>query len=732
MVRDLTARFEAGRLSTKILILSVMTTMVPLVFLTALFDHANTENGRQLLRTTLSQQSAEQAAEIEDRLQSWQRTGIELSHDPSLAAFLASGQASAPTLATLNRGLQLDPDFRAIVVVDNSGQILLSTDPASYTNATMAPARLQRLAPPSLTGVSDPIAGQGLPATSLVYAPIGDGALGRLVIAVDASRMAGFSNPTRLGSDRFAMLIDGNGVVIGYNGPSPDRVLYHVLGSADPATRTQLFFSGAYGAEPLDALGMSALSAQLSATPSEGAGQFQFPTIGRAAEVGYTRLGQRPWRVAVMQDEIAFLAPLQASTFTTVLYFLAAAVPIGLLLYMVVRFLERTERQSLHDDLTGLPNRRFFHDLLEREFRRAERAHKPLSIINLDLDRFKVINDEHGHAVGDEVLKSFAGLLSRNVRSIDLPVRYGGEEFVVLLPDTDKEGATQAAEKVRRAVEGLRLGRRATGGERQATAGNLTVSAGVASYPEDGDQPGIIMQRADQAMYLAKSLGRNRAIAFGSAEPLADIEDDLDRLHALIRNANRATVEALSAAVDARDVYTAGHSRRVAEFCALLAHEMELTASEADVLGLAALLHDLGRVATPQALVHNPDHRTAEERQRMEAHTTIGYRMVSSVPFLAPVATTILHHHENFDGTGYPDGIAGEEIPLAARIVKVADAFDAMTTARAYREPRPVEWALGELRRKAGSQFDPVVVQALVAIHARHRLRPAMAQAIAG
>ena len=161
-IRDLSARFEASRLSTKILILSVMTTMVPLIFLTALFDHANTENGRQLLRTTLSQQSAEQAAEIEDRLQAWQRTGVQLSHDPSLAAFLATGQGDGPTLATLNRGLQLDPDFRAIMVVDNAGQILLSTDPAAGSNPILAPAQLRRLAPPGATGVSDPLAGQGL------------------------------------------------------------------------------------------------------------------------------------------------------------------------------------------------------------------------------------------------------------------------------------------------------------------------------------------------------------------------------------------------------------------------------------------------------------------------------------------------------------------------------------------------------------------------------------------
>ncbi|HEV3233639.1 MAG TPA: diguanylate cyclase [Candidatus Dormibacteraeota bacterium] len=731
IVRDLTARFESGRLSTKILILSVLTTMVPLMFLTVLFDRANTNNGRELLRTTLKQQSAEQVAEIEGRMVGWRRAAVQLSSDPRLAAALGARRVDGDAMSTLNRGLMLDPDFRAIALVDNSGQVLGSTDPAAYTNATLAPARLQFLAPPGATGVSDPVAGQGLPATSVVYAPVGDGT-GRLVIAADASSMEGFSNPTRLGPDRFGMLIDGNGVVIGYNGPRPDKVLYHTLGEADPATLTQLKLTGAYGAEPLDPLGMTELSTQLAASPSQGVGQFQFPVIGRAAEVGYSRLSDRPWRVAVMQDEVAFLAPLHASTFTTVLYFLAAAVPIGLLLYMVVRFLERTERQSLHDDLTGLPNRRFFHDLLEREFRRAERARKPLSIINLDLDRFKAINDEHGHAVGDEVLKAFAGLLSRHVRSIDLPVRYGGEEFVVLLPDTDKAGATEAAEKVRRAVEELRLGRRAAGSElRRGISGGLTVSAGVASYPEDGSSPDLVLQRADQAMYLAKSLGRNRAIAFGSAEPLRHLVEDFERLDAVVHNANRATVEALSAAIDARDPYTAGHSRRVAEYAAMIAHEMELTTSEIEALTLGALLHDVGRIASSDLVVRKSTPLTTDERRQLEAHTSVGFRMVSGVPFLAPVATTILHHHENFDGSGYPDGIAGEQIPLAARIIKVADAFDAMTTARMHREARPIEWSLGELRRFSGTHFDPAVVKALVSVDSRQRLRPVLARAAA-
>jgi diguanylate cyclase (GGDEF)-like protein/putative nucleotidyltransferase with HDIG domain len=730
VVRDLAARFEASRLSTKILTLSMFTTLAPLIFLTVLFDHANTDNGRQLLRTTLQQQSSGQASEIEDRMQVWQRTGLEVGQSPAIVEYFRTGQQDA-ALGLLNRGLRLDPDFRAIDVVDAGGQILLSTDPASYTNAALSPARLQQWAPLGTVGVSDPIAGQGLPATSLAYAPIIDDGrpVGRVVIAADASRMAGFSNPTRLGSDRFGMLIDGNGVVIGYNGPNPERVLYHVVGAGVAPAR--LRSTGLYGAEPLDPLAMDGFPGQAGSAPDRGVGQYRFPPLDRAVEVGYTALQSRPWRVAVMQDEAVFLAPLHASTFTTVLYFLAAAIPIGLLLYMVVRFLERTERQSLHDDLTGLPNRRFFHDLLEREFRRAERAHKPLSIINLDLDRFKVINDEHGHAVGDEVLRSFAGLLSRHVRSIDLPVRYGGEEFVVLLPDTDKDGATQAAEKIRRAVEDLRLGRRAVGEQRGGMEGGLTVSGGIASYPDDGESPGTILQRADQAMYLAKSLGRNQVVAFGSPKPLSRLEADFERLDAVIRNANRATVEALSAAIDARDDHTNGHSRRVAEFSDLIAHEMELTTNEADVLGLAALLHDVGRIATNEGLVRKHGSLTTEERQEMESHTTIGHRMVNNVPFLQPVAPVILHHHENFDGSGYPTGIAGEQIPLAARIIKVADAFEAMTTPRTYRDARPVEWALGELRRQSGTQFDPAVVQALIAVHGRHRLRPAVARTAA-
>ena len=732
IIRDLAGRFESSRLSTKVLVLSAFTTLLPLVFLTALLDHANVNSGRQLLLGTLQHQSAEQAAQVDDRLRTWPRVSAQLAEEPTLRSYLQTRRPElAPAAAeAMKRFVLVDPDFRAAMLFDAGGQVAVATDPAAYTNPGRSGAGILDRARAGQSGVTDPVVGKGVAPEMFAYAPVtaGGSVVGVLVFAIDGSRLTGFSNPVRLPDDRFGMLVDGNGVVVGYNGPSPERVLYHTLGAVSPEARQRLQTSGAYDGGPLEPLGMTDLGARLQATGAAGADRFSFPPSGRAVEAGYSPVQSKPWRVAVLQDESAFIAGLRSSTLGTVGFFLAAAIPVIVMIFMVLRLLERTERRSLHDDLTGLPNRRYFEEILQREFGRAQRTRRPLSIINFDLDRFKAVNDEHGHAVGDEVLRSFAGLLSRQVRSIDLPVRYGGEEFVVLLPDTDKDGAQRAAEKVRLATEELRLGRRGATREQRHEL-RLTVSAGVASFPEDGLGPEILLRRADQAMYLAKSLGRNQVIGFGSPAPLGLLTGDPERITDLVRNANRATVEALVAAIDARDRNTHGHSRRVADIAALVGEEMGVSGADADTLSLGALLHDLGAIGVPEHVLRKSTDLTDMERVVVRDHTLIGHEMVRQVPFLREVAPIILHHHENFDGTGYPEAMRGEAIPLAARIVKVADAFDAMTTDRTYRDARPVEWALGELRRNAGTQFDPEVVEAIVSAHAKHRLRRVMIQA---
>ncbi|HEV3232610.1 MAG TPA: diguanylate cyclase [Candidatus Dormibacteraeota bacterium] len=717
-------RFTASRLSTKILLLFAFLTVIPFVVLAARLDHANSELLRQRLLLTLQGQARSQASEIDSQLEQWRHLADFAAATPALSAYLSGPTdpaTAAAARAALQRAQASDPSFSGALLTDRGGAVTLASDPALAADVAPRGGYLQA-ALGGHTTVSEIAVGQRLPAPVLyVGAPVPGpgGVAGALVLRVDPARILAFLLPTRLRDNSFAMLVDPHGVILGYSGPSPEQVLYHTLGAASPAAIQGLRQGGGYGTESIAPLGMQDL-AQTMARGASGSGRVLFPVTNRAVETGFSRLATKGWTVAVMQDELEFLTPLHSSTFNTAAVFVAAAAIVGLLCFLTVRVLERTEIESLHDDLTGLPNRRYFNDILARELSRAERNHRPLSVINLDLDHFKRINDSLGHQRGDEVLQRFAGVLADQVRGIDLSARYGGEEFVVLLPDTDKEGALLVAEKVRRAAAEVTIGGR--GPERQQVAGRLTVSAGVASYPDDGEDRELLLRRADQAMYLAKSLGRNQVIGFGSAVPLTSFSTDPGRINLMVRNANRATVEALAAAIDARDSYTHGHSRRVADYAALIGRELDLRPKDLEVLTLGALLHDLGKIGVPDSLLRKPGRLTEAERREVQDHTVIGHQMVQGVEFLRTVAPIILHHHENVDGSGYPHGLAGEEIPLLARIVKVADAFDAMTSSRIYREAAGAEWALGELSRSAGRQFDPEVVAALAAAQAKRRL----------
>jgi diguanylate cyclase (GGDEF)-like protein/putative nucleotidyltransferase with HDIG domain len=723
VLADLIHRFTISRLSTKVLLLFSLLTVIPFIYLAAQLDHANADMLRQRLLLTLEGESQSQASEIDGQLSQWMRLATYGAGGPALATYLdgPSGSTAADAEAALQRAVGSDPDFVGALLLDRGGRPQLATDPALLAAGAGAGGSALSSAIGGRAAVSDIATNPGAAPALYVTAPVRDGSgiAGALLLRVDPARVLSFLLPTRLRDHSFAMLVDGNGVILGYTGPSPDAVLYHTVGAASPAQLRALRQTGLYGSVGVVPLGMTGLSTDLRSSPT-GRGRLLFPVTNRAVETGYSRLASKPWTVVVMQDELEFLTPLHSSTFNIAAVFVAAAAIVGLFCFIIVRVLERTEIQSLHDDLTGLPNRRYLDDVLSRELSRAERNHRPLSVLNLDLDHFKRVNDTLGHLRGDEVLRSFSQVLADHVRGVDVAARYGGEEFIVILPDTDKEGALQAAEKIRRAAETVRIGNR--GPDRQVIGRRLTVSIGAASYPEDGEEAEMLLRRADQAMYLAKSLGRNQVIGFGSAIPLTSLSSQPDRVNLLVRNANRATVEALAAAIDARDSYTHGHSRRVADFSLLIGRELGLRSKEMEILTLGALLHDLGKIGISDTLLRKHGHLSEGERREVRDHTVIGYQMVQGVEFLRSVAPIILHHHENIDGSGYPDGLSGEAIPRLARIVKVADAFDAMTTQRTYSDAASVDWAISELRRGVGHQFDGEAVEALAIAHAKHRL----------
>lgn len=364
----------------------------------------------------------------------------------------------------------------------------------------------------------------------------------------------------------------------------------------------------------------------------------------------------------------------------------------------------RLQALATTDPLTGLPNHRALIADLEHELARAYRYQHECAILFLDIDHFKALNDGYGHAVGDSVLRDFAALVQQNMREADVPGRWGGEEFLVILPETGEQEARRISERLRSAVESYAF---TMGGGM-----SLTCSIGIATFPEDAGERDGLVTSADQAMYAAKRLGRNQvrtasdpaALAFSKHGSEQGSREDV---------ALFGTVEALSALVEAHDRYTGLHTRRVATLATRLALALGLEATEARMVGLSGRLHDVGKVGIPDSVLQKPESLNEEEHASMQEHTIVGAEIISRIPSLRALVPVIRAHHERWDGNGYPDGLAGTEIPLGARIVAVADAYDAIISERHYQPARDPAWAFNELRRCAGTQFDPEIASVL-------------------
>jgi diguanylate cyclase (GGDEF)-like protein len=356
----------------------------------------------------------------------------------------------------------------------------------------------------------------------------------------------------------------------------------------------------------------------------------------------------------------------------------------------------RAMRLALTDPLTGLGNHRHFHERVERELVEAERSARDFSLCMIDVDDFKRVNDLFGHPAGDSVLAKIAGALRQNGEAF----RLGGDEFALLLPQCNESEAVMTATTIIDRVSALELDH----------VGSVTVSAGVATFPTQAPSRGELVRLADSALYWAKENGKNRAHVY---RPDVVELAELRRLaHGPDRAARFRAAESLAKAVDLRDTYTGSHSARVADLAARVAARLDLDQELIELARLAGSLHDLGKLAIPEEILRKPGPLTDPERLVLERHPQIGFRMLDSLG-IEPVADWILHHHERWDGTGYPDRLPGPLIPLGARIIFVVDAFDAMTSDRVYRGRLSPRDALLELQRCAGTQFDPEVVDAL-------------------
>ena len=368
------------------------------------------------------------------------------------------------------------------------------------------------------------------------------------------------------------------------------------------------------------------------------------------------------------------------------------------------------------DNLTGLDNHRRFQERLSQEATRCAASGESLSLLLFDLDHFSEYNQKRGHHEGDAALKKAALILRNVLPEVAIVARYGGEEFAALLPQCDLERAERYGEQVR----GLMAGREKKpedalfSEQGEALEGPmLTLSVGCAEFGTQTKQAEGLILAAELAVSQAKQLGRNRVCRFDSV-PGADENADPYQLHKFLKDSSLATIQALAAAVDAKDPYTQGHSRRVAEYACGLARHLGLPAEEIELLYTTGTLHDVGKIGVPDAILKKPGRLDDDERAIMETHPALGEVIVRKAPILAPTLPGVRNHHEKWDGTGYPDRLAGEAIPYHARLLAVADTYDAMTSDRPYRKGLAVEIALGEIAKGAGTQFDPTLARAFV------------------
>ena len=361
----------------------------------------------------------------------------------------------------------------------------------------------------------------------------------------------------------------------------------------------------------------------------------------------------------------------------------------------------QAQKEALIDSLTNVSNHRYFRKALSEWINKIGAGE--LSLLMLDLDLFKLFNDLHGHLEGDKALQTVASIMQRVVGDKGIVSRYGGEEFTILLPYHDSRRAFGVAEKIREEIQ------RTFFDTEDSSQLFLTASIGICTYPHAAPNAEELIKRADLAMYTAKNKGKNQTVIYTPS-----VESNSSGKSFEDEQSYSATIYALTATIDAKDQYTFGHSQRVAEYATLLASCMGLDKSHLELLREAALLHDIGKIGVPEHILTKRGRLTQEEYEIIKKHVDMSVTIIKHLPSVNHVIPAVIGHHERWDGKGYPRGIKGDSIPLVARCMAIADAFDAMTSDRPYRIGLSVDAAIREIQNNIGTQFDPEIARLFI------------------
>lgn len=373
------------------------------------------------------------------------------------------------------------------------------------------------------------------------------------------------------------------------------------------------------------------------------------------------------------------------------------------------RFVIEMEKHASTDGLTGCLNHRELQGHLDQEVERANRYGKDFSFLMIDVDHFKFINDAHGHPVGDIMLKKLVAVIQEVIRPVDILARYGGEEFSVILPETNREGARRVAERIRKTVY------ESSFSTPEGQPVQLSVSIGIASFPLDAKTRSGLIQAADQALFTAKGSGRNQCCAY-SETAVTFPPKDRSRMANLLQDRTLKSLADLAAGIDSRTPYLRDKSQRVLNLGTRLAEALNLSESEIRSLQWASLFHDIGMASVPETILNKWGPLTDEERDVIRAHPRLAELLFRGSKYFESALPVVLHHHERYDGQGYPQGLRGEDIPFLARILSVVDTYVAMVSVRPYQPRFTHEEAIAEMKKQAGTQLDPRIVEALVTI----------------
>jgi diguanylate cyclase (GGDEF)-like protein/putative nucleotidyltransferase with HDIG domain len=351
------------------------------------------------------------------------------------------------------------------------------------------------------------------------------------------------------------------------------------------------------------------------------------------------------------------------------------------------------------DGLTGLYNHRYFNELLNHLFDKFRKDGIPLSLIMLDLDNFKNYNDTYGHSQGDEILKEISALIRGVIREKDILCRYGGDEFCIILPEAEKEEASKVAGRIRNVIADFNYH-----GKENMSNNHLTASIGVSTLSSQMEKYTDLVEHADIALYRAKFLRRNKVEVYSSIFDHIMEKDPNENLLDEIK-----PLKTLMTVINSRDSYTFNHVERVFHYCRIVSEYIGLSAEDKRTLLFGAYLHDLGKINTSKETLISSIKLSTEQWEELKKHPQDSADIVRQIKGFEKVVPVVLQHHERYDGSGYPQGLKGEEIDYLARILTVADSFDAMTNQRPYQKAKTFQEAFQEIERCKGTHFDPVI-----------------------